>query len=81
MCDNNIELSVIFLTSFGRGPCLLILGKIIAKIVDLGISKKAGLSLDFWENCMIVKKISIWKRPSRNGPNFWVGPQLCRRNA
>jgi hypothetical protein len=37
------------------------LGKIIAKIADLG-SKKAGLSLDFWENCMILKKISIGKR-------------------
>jgi hypothetical protein len=26
-------------------------------------SKKAGLSSDFWENCMILKKISIGKRP------------------
>jgi hypothetical protein len=43
----------------GRGLSLLILGKIIA---DLG-SKKAGLSSDFWENCMILKKISIGKRP------------------
>jgi hypothetical protein len=40
----------------GRGLSLLILGKIIAKIADLG-SKEAGLSSDFWENCMISKKI------------------------
>jgi hypothetical protein len=46
----------------GRGLSLLILGKIIAKTADLG-SKKAGLSLDFWENCKILKKISIGKRP------------------
>jgi hypothetical protein len=46
----------------GRGLSLLILGKIIAKIADLG-SNKAGLSSDFWENCMILKKISIGKRP------------------
>jgi hypothetical protein len=39
------------------------LGKNIAKIVNLG-SKKAGLSSDFWENCMILKKISIGKRAS-----------------
>jgi hypothetical protein len=26
-------------------------------------SKKAGLSSDFCENCMILKKISIGKRP------------------
>jgi hypothetical protein len=38
------------------------LGKIIAKIADLG-SKMAGFSSDFWENCMILKKISIGKRP------------------
>jgi hypothetical protein len=38
------------------------LEKIIAKIADLG-SEKAGLSSDFWENCMILKKISIGKRP------------------
>jgi hypothetical protein len=38
------------------------LGKIIAKIANLG-SKKAGLSSDIWENCMILKKISIGKRP------------------
>jgi hypothetical protein len=36
------------------------LEKIIAKIADLG-SKKAGLSSDFWENCIILKKISIEK--------------------
>jgi hypothetical protein len=53
---------VIFLTKLGRGLSLLILVKIIAKIADLG-SKKAGLSSDFWENCMILKKISIGKRP------------------
>jgi hypothetical protein len=48
----------------GRGLSSLILGKIIAifNIADLG-SKKAGLSSDFWENCMILKKSSIWKRP------------------
>jgi hypothetical protein len=46
----------------GRGLSLLILGKIVAKTADLG-SKKAGLSLDFWENCMIFKKISVGKRP------------------
>jgi hypothetical protein len=40
----------------------LVLGKIISKIADLG-SKKAGLTSDFWENCMILKKISIGKRP------------------
>jgi hypothetical protein len=40
----------------GRGLSLLILGKISAKIADLG-SKNSGLSLDFWENCMILKKI------------------------
>jgi hypothetical protein len=38
------------------------LGKNIAKTADLG-RKKAGLSSDFWENCMILKKISIGKRP------------------
>jgi hypothetical protein len=38
------------------------LGKIIAKITELG-SKKAGLSSDFLENCMILKKISIGTRP------------------
>jgi hypothetical protein len=38
------------------------LGKTIAKTADLG-SKKAGLSSDFGENCMILKKISIGKRP------------------
>jgi hypothetical protein len=38
------------------------LGKIIAKVANLG-SKKTGLSLDHWENCMILKKISIGKRP------------------
>jgi hypothetical protein len=37
------------------------LGKIIAKIDNLG-SKKAGFSKDFWENCMILKKITIGKR-------------------
>jgi hypothetical protein len=37
------------------------LGKYIATIADLG-SKKAVLSSDFWENCMILKKISIGKR-------------------
>jgi hypothetical protein len=46
----------------GRGLSLLVLGKIIAKIAHLG-SKKEDLSLDFWENCMILKKISIGKRP------------------
>jgi hypothetical protein len=46
----------------GRGLSLLILGKIIATIADLG-SKKAGLSSDFWENCMILKKTPIGKRP------------------
>jgi hypothetical protein len=46
----------------GRGLSLLILGKNIAKTADLGI-KKAGLSSDFWENCMILKKMSIGKRP------------------
>jgi hypothetical protein len=35
------------------------LGKIIAKIATLG-SKKAGLSSDFWENSMVLKKISIF---------------------
>jgi hypothetical protein len=34
----------------------------IAKIAILG-NKKGGLSSDFWENCMILKKISIEKRP------------------
>jgi hypothetical protein len=34
--------------------------KIIAKIADLG-SKKAGLSSDFWENCLILKKIFNWE--------------------
>jgi hypothetical protein len=38
------------------------LGKIIAIIANFG-SKKAGFSSDFWENCMILKKISIGKRP------------------
>jgi hypothetical protein len=36
------------------------LGKIIAKIVDLG-SKKAGLSSDFWENCIIFKENFNWE--------------------
>jgi hypothetical protein len=40
----------------------MILGKIITKIANLG-SKKAGSSSDFLENCMILKKISIGKRP------------------
>jgi hypothetical protein len=53
---------VFFLSLLGRGLSLLILGKIIAKIADLG-SKKAGLRSDFWENCMILKKISIGKKP------------------
>jgi hypothetical protein len=53
---------VIFLAQLGRGLSLLILGKIIPKIADLG-SKKTGLSSDFWENCMILMKISIGKRP------------------
>jgi hypothetical protein len=53
---------VIFLTKLGRGLSLLILGKIIAKIAELG-GKKAGLSSDFWENCMILKEISIGKKP------------------
>jgi hypothetical protein len=43
------------LTKSGRGLSILILGKLIAKIADLG-SKKAGLSSDFWGNCMILKK-------------------------
>jgi hypothetical protein len=46
----------------GRSLSLLILGKIIAKIANLG-SEKSGLSSDLWENCMILKKISIGKRP------------------
>jgi hypothetical protein len=46
----------------GRGLSPLILGKIIAKTADLG-SKKAGLRSDFWRNCMVLKKISIGKRP------------------
>jgi hypothetical protein len=45
----------------GRGLSHLILGKIIIKIVNLG-SKKAGLSSVFWENYMILKKISFGKR-------------------
>jgi hypothetical protein len=45
--------AVIFLSLLGRGLSPLILGNIIAKIADLG-SKKAGLSSDFWENCMIL---------------------------
>jgi hypothetical protein len=53
---------VIFLNWEEALISLLTLGKIIAKIADLG-SKKAGLSSDFWENCMIFKKISIGKRP------------------
>jgi hypothetical protein len=39
----------------GRGPSLLILGKIIAKIANFG-SKKAWVSSDFWTNY-------VWKRP------------------
>jgi hypothetical protein len=46
----------------GKGLSLLIFGKIIAKIANLG-SKRAGLSSDFWENRMILKKISNGKRP------------------
>jgi hypothetical protein len=46
----------------GRGLSHLILGGKIAKIANLG-SKTAGLSSNFWENCMILKKISIGKRP------------------
>jgi hypothetical protein len=46
----------------GRSLSQLILGKIIAKIANL-VSKKAGLSSDFLENCMILKNISIGKRP------------------
>jgi hypothetical protein len=55
--------AVIFLSKLGRGLSLFILRKINAKNAKLG-SKKAGLSSDFWENCMILKKISIGKRPS-----------------
>jgi hypothetical protein len=36
--------------------------KIIAKISNLG-KITTGVSLDFWENCMISKKNSIGKRP------------------
>jgi hypothetical protein len=46
----------------GTGLSHLILGKIIAKIDNMG-SEKAGLSSHFWENCMILKKIQIGKRP------------------
>jgi hypothetical protein len=52
----------IFVPKLGRGLSLLILGNVIAKIADLG-SKKAGLSSHFWENCMILKKISFGKWP------------------
>jgi hypothetical protein len=33
-----------------------------AYLAKLG-SKKAGVSSDFWKKCMILKKISIGKRP------------------
>jgi hypothetical protein len=46
----------------GKGLSLLIFGKSITKIANLG-SKKANLSSDFLENCMILKKISIGKWP------------------
>ena len=39
-----------------------ILGRIIAQIAQLG-NKKAGVSFEFWENCMILKKFSIGKGP------------------
>jgi hypothetical protein len=42
----------------GRGLSHLILGKIIAKIANLG-SKKASLISDFLEKCTILKIISI----------------------
>jgi hypothetical protein len=40
----------------------LIYGKIIAKIANMG-SKNGGLILDFCGKCIILKKISIGKRP------------------
>jgi hypothetical protein len=43
----------------------LILGKIIAKIAYLG-SKIAFEVHIVWENCMILMKISIGKRPFKN---------------
>jgi hypothetical protein len=46
------------ITILGRGLSHFLGGKIIVKIVYLG-SKKSGLFLHFWENCMILKKISI----------------------
>jgi hypothetical protein len=44
----------------------LIWGKIIAKVANFG-SKNAGLSSDFWENCMILKKIFQWRFYSSAG--------------
>jgi hypothetical protein len=45
-----------------NGLKFLILGEKITKIANLG-SRKAGVSLSFWENCMFVKKLCIGKRP------------------
>jgi hypothetical protein len=45
-----------------RDLSLLIAGRIIAKTAYMG-SKKDGVSLDFWGNYMVLKKISIGKRP------------------
>jgi hypothetical protein len=44
-----------------RGLSILLLGKITDKISNLG-RLKAGVSSDFWGNCMISKKNSVGKR-------------------
>jgi hypothetical protein len=46
------------ITKLGRGLSILILGKNIAKLSNLG-STIAGASSDYQENCRISKKISI----------------------
>jgi hypothetical protein len=53
---------VIFLTLLRKGLSLLIFGSIIPKTAELG-SKNAGVTLHVWENCIILKKITIGKRP------------------
>jgi DNA-directed RNA polymerase subunit RPC12/RpoP len=52
---------MVVLTLLGKGTSLLILGKLISKIANLG-SKKADVRGDCGGKCIIKKKTSIWKR-------------------
>jgi hypothetical protein len=37
------------------------MGKIISKVFNMG-NKNTGVSSDFWENCMILKKNTVGRR-------------------